>query len=338
MRRRLIHTLSLFCLGVLLALLIQYVFEKKIILGSESSAGYKVNRILKYTDKNEIPIFGPSTAQSSLIPSMLGPDYFNYGIDGVGDDVMLFFLEHECRKTKTTPYIISVMNMQGFTYGLGDINGYLMNADDPDVRKLMGDRYKFYYRIPFIKYYGQYDNYLKDYLNDHMQLTKYKDRGASIEKNAFTKEKFHDLVIERMNSVSRFHNDSSLSARFINVVKGNPAREFILIIPPVHPSCFEKFQNYDDALKFYAYLSAFPNVKVLNYSRNFYPDDCYMNTMHLNYKGAVQFTSLIQDTLSKILNQSKGILPSSSARGGSSLQGAAVSRKASASADSPSFN
>jgi hypothetical protein len=303
-----------------LALLLNYFFEKKVILGSESSAAYKVNRIINYTDKNEIPIFGPSTAQSGFIPSMLGPDYFNYGINGVRENVLLFFLEHECKKNKATPYIIAVLGLDGFSNSRGDINSYLMNAGDPDVRKLMGDKYKFYYRIPFIKYYGQYDNYLKDYLNERMQLTKYNDRGASIEKDVLTTETFHELVVERMNTVTRFQNDSTLSRRFIDLLKANPGRQFIFIIPPVHPSYFEKFENYDDALKYFAYLCTFSNVRVLNYSRNFYPDDCYLNTTHLNYNGAVRFNRFIRDTLDKIMDHS------------------AVSRNASPRADRPSSN
>lgn len=320
MRRRLTYTLSMVCLGCLLAVLFQNVFEKRVILKSESSAAYKINRIIHYTDKNEIPIFGPSTAQSGFIPSMLGPDYFNYGIDGVREDVLLFFLEHECQKIKANPYIIAVLSADGLSGSLGDINAYLLNSGDPEVRKLMGSRYQFYYHIPFIKYYGQYDNYFKDYLNERMQLTKYKDRGASIEKDVLTKESFDELVHERLNTVTRFRTDSVLLKRLITLLRNNPERKFVFIIPPVHPSYFQKFQNYDDALKFFAYLSSFPNVTVLNYSQNFFPDECYLNTTHLNYDGAVRFNRLIKDTLDKIMYHN------------------ADSRNASARADSPSSN
>src|SRR6266566_2470772 len=86
---RLIKTIRFICLICLLAYAFQYFFEKKIILGSESAAAYKVNRILYRNDATEIPIFGPSTAQGDLIPDILNPHCFNYGIDGVRDNVLL---------------------------------------------------------------------------------------------------------------------------------------------------------------------------------------------------------------------------------------------------------
>ena len=300
-RARLIKALLFVGVACLFALSFQYFFEKRVILGSESAAAYKVNRILYQQHPNEIPIFGPSTAQGDLIPSVLGPDFFDYGIDGVREDVLLFFMEQECRKQKANRHLVAVFTMEGFTYGLGDLNAYIPNSNSPAVRNLLGDNYKLYYSIPFIKYYGQYDSYLKDYLNERMMLTKYKDRGASIEKDIITPEKFNTLVRDRMNSVGRFRNDTVLEQRFVRLVRDHPDRDFVILIPPFHPSYFNKFENYDDALRFFSYLSQFPNIRILNYSHQFYPDDCYLNTTHLNYRGAVLFNNMIKDTLQKII-------------------------------------
>jgi hypothetical protein len=300
-RRRLIKALLFVGVVCLFAFVFQYFFEKKVILGSESGAAYKVNRILYQQHPNEIPIFGPSLAKADLIPSVLGPDFFDYGIDGIRDDVVLFFLEQECRKQRANRHLVAVFAMEGFTYGLGDLTAYIPNSNSPAVKNLLGDDYKLYYSIPFIKYYGQYDNYLKDYLNERMMLTKYKDRGASIEKDIITPDKFSAMVRNRMNTVSRFANDSVLEQRFVRLVRDHPERDFVILIPPFHPSYFNKFENYDDALRFFSYLSQFPNIQVLNYSHQFYPDDCYLNTTHLNYKGAVLFNQLIKDTLQKII-------------------------------------
>jgi hypothetical protein len=251
-------------------------------------------------NENEIPIFGPSTAEGALMPSILGPNFFNYGVSGVRDDVLLFFLKEECKKTKINPNIVAVFSLDGFTYSLGDLNNYIMNSNNPDVKKLLGDNYKFYYRIPFIKYYGQYESYFKDFLNGRMMLTKFMDRGASIEKDILTKERFDFLVQERRATVTWFKNDSALERQFVSLVTANPNRRFIIIIPPLHSSYFSQYKNYEDALRFFSYLSSFPNIRVLNYGRYYYPDDCFANTSHLNYKGAVLFNRLIKDTLRKI--------------------------------------
>jgi hypothetical protein len=294
------RTLYFLGLVVIIGLLFQYFFEKNIILGSESSGSYKVNRVLHGDDENEIPIFGASTAQGGFIPGILGPAYFNYGIDGIKEDVILFFLEQECKKVKKNPNIIVVLSLEGFTHGLGELNSYIPNSNNPGVRKLLGDNYKFYYKIPFIRYYGQYEWYVKDYLNERMMLTKYKDHGASIEKDILTKEKFQSLVEERSRWVDGFRHDSSLEKEFSDLITKNPGRHFIVVIPPAHPSYFYRYSNYDEALRYLSGLSRIPNLSVLNYSHHFYPDDCYLNTSHLNYKGAVLFNDMLKDTLQKI--------------------------------------
>lgn len=300
-RPAVMKTLYFLGLVVIIGLLFQYFFEKNIILGSESSGSYKVNRILCGKDENETPILGASTAQGGFIPGILGPEYFNYGIDGIKEDVILFFLEQECKKVKKNPNIIVVLSLEGFTHGLGEVNSYIPNSNDPGVRKLLGDRYRFYYKIPFIKYYGQYEWYVKDYLNERMMLTKYKDHGASIDKDVLTKEKFDELVEERKSWVNGFRRDSSLEKQFTDLIAKNPNRHFIVVIPPTHPSYFYRYKNYDEVLQFLVRLSQFSNLSALNYSHHFYPDDCYLNTSHLNYKGAVLFNGMLKDTLQKIL-------------------------------------
>ena len=77
-----------------------YFFEEKIIYKSQNGGAYKVNRILKETHPDEIPIFGSSRAEGGIIPDSLGSNYFNYGLSGSKYDVTLFFLEEECKKVK----------------------------------------------------------------------------------------------------------------------------------------------------------------------------------------------------------------------------------------------
>ena len=280
----------------------QLIFEKKIILSSSSSGSYKINRILNTNEVDEIPIFGSSRVQGTYIPSILGSNYFNYGIDGTRGDVLLFFLEQECKKHKSNPFIIFNFELEGFSNSTGDVNNYILNCNNKDVRELIHNDYKFYYSIPFIKYFGNYTIYFKEYLNSKMMVTKYQDKGASIEKNILTKEKLYSLITERENTTTLFKNDSLLEHKFIKLFTENPSRKFIIIIPPYHPSYFKKFINYNDAENYLKNLSLkFKNITVLNYSHLNYPDEYYFNTSHLNYKGAIQFNNLIKDTLKIII-------------------------------------
>ena len=65
-------------------------------------------------------------------------------------------------------------------YGTGT---KVINADQPEIRKLLGDDYRWYYRIPVLKYYGHWE----DFFFQHTQLkydyrrVRYLDRGALLE-------------------------------------------------------------------------------------------------------------------------------------------------------------
>jgi len=261
-------------------------FEKQIIFKSEISGASKVNRILHVSNEKEIPIFGSSRAQGSYVPSILGAQYYNYGIDGTGADMWLFFLEKELEKKKESPVIIN-FDYSGISKGAGDIGDLIPNSIA--TKKLMNDKYKFYYYLPFIKYFGHYESYMKYYLNSKMNLTKHIDNGGSFEKNTLAQEKFDELVAKRLKSDGIFSSDTILIDRLDNVVRKSN-RLIIFIVAPYHSSYISSFNDLDVVHRFLEDLNKIENIQVLDYSEVDYSDDFFMNTTHLNYSGAVKFS------------------------------------------------
>jgi hypothetical protein len=288
--------LSLIVAGYLFGLF----FEKKVILNSAICGAYKVDRIINETHPDEIPIFGSSRADGGYIPDMLGANYFNYGLNGTGPNVMLFFLKEECKKRKNHPVIILNFDLAGFVHPLGDISNYIYNSGYLPVRELLGKNYKTMYSIPFIKYYGQYESYLKYYLNNKMNITMYTNKGASVEKNKMTKERFNELVNERKLTHETFRHDTAMENEYMQIISENPQRLFVFVIAPYHSSYFAKFENLPDAENFIDTLKKKKNVKVFDFSKENYPDSLFINTMHLNYTGAVRFNKDLKDSLAKL--------------------------------------
>ncbi len=288
--------LPFMALAIVFGMVFQYVFEKKIILNSQINGSYKVNRIINSVNTNEIPIFGSSRAEGGFVPSILGSNYFNYGIAGTQDNVMLFFLKEECKKNKKTPILIN-FDIDGFSYALGDIANYIYNADYGPVKKLIGKKDDAIFRIPFVKYYGYYEYYFKMYMTSKINLTKKTDNGASLELNQLTKSKFDELVTQRLATADDFNNDINLEREFLDIIKNNPTRTFILAISPYHKSCFHKFKNYQDVTLFVAKIKELANAQVFDFSHVNYPDSLYMNTTHLNYAGAKRFTKELKDSI-----------------------------------------
>jgi hypothetical protein len=278
-----------------------YFFEKEIILNSTISGAYKVNRIINETNPGEIPIFGSSRAESSYIPDSLGKIFFNYGLNGTGPDVMLFFMKEECKKKKTTPYLILNFDMTGFIHPIGDLSNYIYNSGYTPVKELLSKDYKISYSIPFIKYYGQYESYLKYYVTDKINFSFYTNKGAyMVRKNGVSRQQFKDMVNLSKHSVAGFAIDTVIENEYIRVIKMNPERVFVFVVSPYHSSFFEKFKNPKDATDFFNRLSKMNNVRVLDFGRVKYPDSLFSDPMHLNYNGAIRFSREFKDTLNKI--------------------------------------
>ena len=281
-------------------LVFNYFFEEKVILNSQLCGAYKVNRIIKETHPNEIPIFGSSRAEYGLFPDSLGKDFFNYGLSAAKYDVVLFFLEQECKKTKASPYIILNFDLDGMTYSLGDIANYVLNANEPDVKKLLGNEYKYYFNIPFIKYYGRYESYLRLYFSNKMELTQVTNKGAALDKNMIPQKEFIKLVNERKNTTQTFKNELLLQKKLMDIINAHPERYFIFVIAPYHPSYFVNFTNLDSANAYLDRLRSLKNTKVFDFSKMPLEDSMFLNTTHVNYKGAMIYNHQFRNSLMSI--------------------------------------
>ena len=280
---------------------INYIFEKKIILGSVNSGVYKVNRIINENNKEEIGFFGSSRAEGTFIPDSLVKNGFNYGLSGAQDDVICFFLKEECKKNKTTPLIVS-FDLDGLDYSLGDKSNYIYNSEYQPVKDLLQSNYKNIFKIPFIKYSGYFEMYTKYFINDKFNLTRFTNKGAAVEKAEQTEQFFNELIDRQLKAERIFRNEPSLASELDEILKSNQNRKFIFVITPYHNSFFNGYSNIQDAEKYLNTLKTNPNVVILNFSKLMFPNNYFFDTRHLNLKGAVAFNRILKDSLSFYIN------------------------------------
>lgn len=286
---------------VSIAAIINYYFEKKIVLGSIYAGVYKVNRIITENNIDEIGFFGSSRAEGTFLPDSLVKVGFNYGIFGAQDDVLCFFLKEECeKKEKQTPLVIN-FDLDGLSNSLGDKSNYIYNSEYPPVKELLGSNYKRIFKIPFVKYAGYFEMYTKYYINEKLNLTRYTNKGASIEKIKTSGEYFKELIDKQLKVETVFKNDPKLVIELGLIIKSNPNRKFIFVITPYHKSFFNRYSNVPDVENYFASLKKNPNVVILDFSKIDFPDEYFFDTRHLNLTGAFAFNRILKDSLNSIV-------------------------------------
>jgi hypothetical protein len=281
---------------------IDFLWTRVVINGSVTSEAARINHLIRERG-SEIPIFGPSKARADYVSEVLGPDVFNYGMDGTSFDVIECLVQIESHKNKRTPIILDMPHAA--FHAVGDPSKLTPFASNPEIRSML-DRLglmRWRYRVPGLRYFGYYDWFLKDYLAEHVAVTKKTVRGYTTEFNAipFDRQKFDGLIAKRLEAGYGFSNDPDQDRRLFDIIRMTPQRTFIVVFSPVHPSCFSNFKDPEGFAQYLEKLRSFPNVVVLDYGRMECPDDCFRDTVHLNHKGALMFSQRLAGQLQIIL-------------------------------------
>lgn len=274
------------------------VLEQTIIRGNDACGAAKVSRIFAGNRPNEIPILGSSRVEGGIIPDSLGPNFYNYGLSGIQENVLFTLLQAECGQRKNTPWLLINYDIDGFNYALGDPANYLTESDRPQIEKLMGEKYKNYFKIPFIKYYGYYEQYYRDYTDIFISGEEVHNRGFHLERHNPTEGRFDSVVAVRRKTPVPYMHYPELVAQTEALIAAHPERKFVYFIMPYHP---EYLKVVTDTAASMAFIRAFagrhPNVILLDFSRLPFPDDYFMDTSHLSLKGAQVFSKLLQEKL-----------------------------------------
>lgn len=270
--------------------------EKLVINKTSTTGASKIDRMISMNNILEIPILGSSRAEGNFLPSILGDNYYNYGIAGTQANIWMFLLEQELAKNKTEPIIIN-FDLRGIVYADGDIKNYLPNWNK--TKTILSDKGEFYYQVPFLKYFGQFEKYFASYIQEKTHLTIHTDKGAVLQKNSVTIEKFSTMVDERKRTKSSAKINKKLSKKLLSLINSTK-RKIILVISPYHNSCFNNNVDYSKSDTYLKELKTINNISILDL-RNFITDDeMFLNTTHLNYNGAIKFSKKIKELINEM--------------------------------------
>jgi hypothetical protein len=307
-RRTQLQHFQRLCLRILLPLIVLAVlfcwgldvFIRKQLIGQTATHGAAKLYRIQEPRPDEIPIIGSSRALCSYIPDTLGPQYYNYGINGIGYAVMDIFLKQELAQQKSTPIILN-FDFKMFYYQMGDLNSYLPHSEIPEVKVLLKRHqfYSFQMRIPGIRYFGSIDAFAKDRLNERLQLTKAINKGAAIEKAVTPPEQFAKLVKQRLDSAETFDPSPELIDTLFQRIQNHPQRDFIIVVAPYHAAYYQSIPAKDRtaAKALMQRLDALPNARVIDFDTRQWPDSLFFNTTHVSLLGAQRMSQMLRDSL-----------------------------------------
>lgn len=278
-----------------LAVLGTRVLARNIILPNQIAGPYKVDRMERPEESDEIPALGSSRMLGGIVPSVLAPQVFNYGLNGLGTEGLLFFLEAEMSHARATPVILNI-DPWGLSEGYGDVGNYLLNLNSSRVQRLLKRDLPWKARIPVLALYGHFLKYVGSYINFRLGATKVIDRGGAFEKNRFTPARFQQYVRQREAERFALHAPPRMARRLRACIAAT-RRMIVVVLAPCHRSLHEKFESDRAYESFLNELRQFPNVVIVDRTRMFDDDRYFMDTAHVTDEGARLYTASVRDEL-----------------------------------------
>ncbi|HWF20267.1 MAG TPA: hypothetical protein VG754_13440 [Verrucomicrobiae bacterium] len=304
--------LALACLaGICIA--VDRVFTEIIIFRDPSQDGARIKHLCE-DNSEDIPIFGPSKAHGNYSPNDMGIKAYNYGFNGASYEVVDTFLQIELAKPRTTPIIIELQHRD--TGILGEKSQFIPFASDPRFQPLLKkfNAMSWRYHFPGIRYFGYYDFILSTYLSGCFHVSKMSQGfGELVRTPPFNRAQLDQYIRERLAYQNGYYPDEDQNRRFIAHIKGHPQRLFFLVVSPYHPSYYANFENED---KFEAYkkeLAAIPNVVVIDWGKLDYPDEYFLDTLHLRRGAAAIFSRQLGNKIREVLEKRKQQPPNTAA-------------------------
>lgn len=285
---------------IIVACAIDYVWTRFVIYNTAMLEPARIHHLIE-EDGAEIPIFGTSKAYYDYNPEILGDDVFNYGMIDSCLDVSCALLQIECKKHKQTPIVLDLTHNS--LRDLGDPSKVAPFVWRPEIRRMLGrlGYMEWRYCFPGLRYFGYYDWYLKDCLGENLFEKRKTLRGFTIDfDQRYTNELSEAVVQRRLKAGYGFSSNPDQDRLLFDTIRSTPQRTFIIVFSPVHSSCFANFQDAEGFARYLDKLRSFTNAVVLDWGRMDLPDDCFSDTIHLNEKGAREFSRRFAEKLRTI--------------------------------------
>lgn len=282
---------------------IDYWVSHSLILANKKTRTFKLNRLFNELHENEIAMFGSSTVYRGYLPDSLGPQFYNYGMYGSNFQKVKLLLDEELSKPKTTPIILDWHPRYLFFRDSVPIQleDYLPHTEHQRIQDFL-EQYSYakpWHRIPAVRFYGYFEGYFGAWSRrNHLPKRFGFNRGSKFFKPQTPPDVMQKFVDKRLKLDMTFTFDARLVAQLEGLVAMHPQRPFVFVVSPLHESVQRAGGDLEPVRDYLTRLQGrYPNVFAYVFDGRDYTDDFFLDTMHLNYKGAKRFSAELRDKM-----------------------------------------
>ncbi|MBK21648.1 MAG: hypothetical protein CMP63_04925 [Flavobacteriales bacterium] len=265
----------------------------------------KINKVLNGNAKEDITIWGASTAEGNIVPKIISDStknsVFNLGLDGTNLNQYIGLLKYYIKKTPPKTIILAA-----------DIHGALMrrkaiyrNYDwihSLDCKEIYEALYTIdkeqILKAEYIPFYNLllYGKHNLKYFKTDFGSYKYPMNGF-VERNGIITSK----VNEQRDKI-KLSNDLTVLEQYKSIIDlaHSYDHEIYIVITPCYIEGLKMCSNYQNTIRLIQNLSL-NNAKVLDYSNHEMNQERHLfkDNTHLNKSGAIKFSSILAKDLTK---------------------------------------
>lgn len=282
-----------------------------LIRTSSGNDAYKMERFFGPLAANETPVLGSSRAQGHFVPTVLGTNVFNYGINGSGLGETLFLLKDLVTRKRDGLVLVNVdpWSFSAFNESPTSFRGnYTLAASARDVRRrLPSGVVSDSDWLPGVRFQGCLRANFAVLMNAKMSVTKRIDRGAVLLTTSRTKEEWAYLD-RTLRPVAFVPPSPACRTKIEEIVRLVAAYRgslrVVFVIGPCSPSWRRQFTNPDDLrawVRSFADEMAGQPISVIDlFSDTDFATEEFADATHLNCDGAVRFSSELKRRLDQM--------------------------------------